>query len=115
MDADPPWAKHLEGEVPLGRHVVTFRARSPLSPHSPPDSCRMTILVKDPFPPRVRECPESFTEYLSGGEITKRVLWTEPIFHDNIKVHHQTSKLDFSGMAILSFKIGLFKAYFTNE
>ena len=91
MDADPPWAKHLEGEVPLGRHVVTFRARNPHSPAGS-DSCQMTIRVTDPFPPRVRECPESFTEYLSGGEITKRVVWKEPIFHDNVKVS-ETSKL----------------------
>ena len=56
------------------------------------DSCQMTIRVKDPFPPRVRECPESFTEHLSGGEITKRVVWKEPIFHDNVKVRNQSDR-----------------------
>lgn len=77
----------------LGKHVITFRARSPALSFSPyqnghpqSSSCQMVIHVKDPFPPRVRQCPESFTEYLIGDEKKKRVSWTEPIFHDNVKV-----------------------------
>ncbi len=99
MDAEPSWAKQLEGEMSLGKQVITFRARSPVMPYSPyyhsaaalsahpqSASCQMVIHVRDPFPPRVRQCPESFTEYLVGEQTTKRVSWTEPIFHDNVKV-----------------------------
>ena len=27
VDAEPSWAKQLEGEMTRGRHVITFRAR----------------------------------------------------------------------------------------
>ena len=48
----------------------------------------MIIHVKDTFPPRVRQCPKSFTEYLLPDQRSKRVSWREPIFQDNVKIQH---------------------------
>ena len=86
VDAEPNWAKQLEGEMTRGKHVITFRARSPVS--SQTSSCQMIVHVRDTEPPRVRQCPKSFVEYLSPGQLLKRVTWKEPIFHDNVKIQH---------------------------
>ena len=42
IDAEPSWAKQLEGEMTRGKHVITFRARSPVSNQSA--SCQVTGL-----------------------------------------------------------------------
>eukprot|EP00095_Tigriopus_kingsejongensis_P006042 maker-scaffold651_size119386-snap-gene-0.25 protein:Tk06042 transcript:maker-scaffold651_size119386-snap-gene-0.25-mRNA-1 annotation:"hypothetical protein DAPPUDRAFT_303147" len=86
VEADPPWAKQLEGEMTRGKHVLTFRARSPMSHHVA--ACQMVIHVQDTEPPRVRRCPHSFEEILPRGHSSKRVTWTEPIFHDNVQIQH---------------------------
>ena len=86
VDAEPSWAKQLEGEMTRGRHVITFRARSPMSSVSA--TCQMIIHVKDMEAPRVEQCPRSFTEMLAPGQSTKRITWTEPIFTDNVKIQH---------------------------
>ena len=39
-------------------------------------------------PPRVQQCPQSFTEMLAPGQSTKRITWTEPVFSDNVKIQH---------------------------
>ena len=70
----------------LGRHVITFRARSPMSSVSA--TCQIIIHVKDMEPPRVQQCPQSFTEMLAPGQSTKRITWTEPVFSDNVKIQH---------------------------
>ena len=69
-----------------GRHVITFRAKSPMSSVSA--SCQMIIHVKDMEPPRVQQCPQSFTEMLAPGQSVKRITWTEPAFSDNVKIQH---------------------------
>lgn len=86
VDADPTWAKQLEGEMTRGKHVITFKARNPVSA-SQSASCQMIIHVKDSDPPRVRQCPQSFAEYLMPGQKTKRVTWREPIFQVEIKIY----------------------------
>lgn len=43
VDADPPWAKTLEGHAPPGKTQITFIARSPLSNETA--SCSFTIYV----------------------------------------------------------------------
>ena len=86
VDAEPSWAKQLEGEMTRGRHVITFRARSPMSSVSA--TCQMIIHVKDMEAPRVEQCPRSFTEMLAPGQSTKRITWTEPVFTDNVKIQH---------------------------
>lgn len=86
VDAEPRWAKQLEGEMTRGRHVITFRARSPMSSVSA--SCQIIIHVKDMEPPRVQQCPQSFTEMLAPGQSVKRIIWTEPVFSDNVKIQH---------------------------
>lgn len=82
MDAEPAWAKQLEGEMTRGRHEVTFRARSPAPGvgAAAAASCTFKIHIRDADPPRVRQCPKSFAEYLLPGQRTKRVTWREPIF-----------------------------------
>ncbi len=86
VDADPSWAKQLEGEMTRGKHVITFSAHSPLS--SQVSSCQMIIHVRDMEPPRVRQCPQSFAEYLPVGQRSKRITWKEPIFQDNVQIQH---------------------------
>ncbi len=86
VDAEPSWAKQLEGEMTRGRHVITFRARSPVSSISA--SCQMIIHVKDMEPPTVKSCPSSFTEVLEPGQSVKKLSWTEPVFSDNVKIQH---------------------------
>ena len=117
MDSDPPWAKQLEGEMSLGRHVITFRARSPTSSNhlrrghrysssnnnyisdavggrndsssSPTASCQMIVHVRDADPPRVAHCPRSFTApSLPASAASAPVSWREPVFHDNVRVSH---------------------------
>ena len=44
VESDPPWAKQLEGEMVLGKHVLTFTARSPAS--NATASCQMVVHVK---------------------------------------------------------------------
>jgi hypothetical protein len=44
------------------------------------------VHVKDTDPPRVKQCPTSFTVTLPSSEASLRVTWKEPIFTDNIKV-----------------------------
>ena len=88
VDAEPSWAKHLEGEMTRGRHVITFRARSPMSASAPSASCQMIIHVKDMEAPRVQQCPRSFTEMLAPGQSVKKITWTEPVFSDNVKIQH---------------------------
>ena len=86
MDAEPAWAKQLEGEMSRGKHVITFRARSPVSSQSA--TCQMIVHVRDTVPPRVRHCPKSFAEFLPLGHSSKRVKWREPVFHDNVAIAH---------------------------
>lgn len=43
-------------------------------------------LLIDNEPPRVRECPESFSTRLGHGQSAKAIQWTEPQFTDNIKI-----------------------------
>jgi hypothetical protein len=69
VESSPKWAKQLEGEMSLGRHVLEFRARSPLTNQTA--ACQMIIHVKDTEPPRVSTCPHSFVDYL--GMTTKYV------------------------------------------
>ena len=71
-----------------GRHVITFRARSPMSSSVSPASCQMIIHVRDMEPPRVQQCPRSFTEMLAPGQSVKKITWTEPVFSDNVKIQH---------------------------
>ena len=78
VESTPKWAKQLEGEMKLGRHVLSFRAKSPFSNQTA--SCQMVIHVKDTEPPRVESCPNSFVDYLRPGQKMKRVTWREPIF-----------------------------------
>ncbi|CAB4069882.1 FBN1 [Lepeophtheirus salmonis] len=87
VDSDPVWAVHLEGEMIRGKHVVTFRARSPVNPKESA-TCQMLIHVKDVIPPTVQNCPKSFIDYLSPGQVMKRISWNEPNFKDNIKIQH---------------------------
>ncbi|QQP56211.1 Uncharacterized protein FKW44_000800, partial [Caligus rogercresseyi] len=87
VDSDPHWAVHLEGELSRGKHVITFRARSPVNPRESA-ICQMLVHVKDIIPPNVTNCPKSFTDYLSPGQVMKRLTWNEPVFTDNIKVQH---------------------------
>merc|ERR1719232_2507548 len=86
VDAEPSWAKQLEGEMTRGRHVITFRARSPMASVSA--TCQMIIHVKDMEAPRVQKCPRSFTEMLAPGQSVKKITWTEPVFSDNVKIQH---------------------------
>ena len=86
VDAEPSWAKQLEGEMTRGRHVITFRARSPMASVSA--TCQMIIHVKDMEAPRVQKCPQSFSEILAPGQSTKKVTWIEPVFSDNVKIQH---------------------------
>lgn len=44
------------------------------------------IFVTDAEPPRVRECPESFSVKLNPGQNAKLVTWTEPQFSDNVRI-----------------------------
>jgi hypothetical protein len=45
----------------------------------------MNIYI-DNDPPRVRECPESFSTRLGQGQSVKAVTWTEPHFSDNVRI-----------------------------
>ena len=47
VDAEPSWAKQLEGEMTRGRRVITFRARSLMAAVS--TTCQMIIHVKGHF------------------------------------------------------------------
>ncbi|GAB0100997.1 latent-transforming growth factor beta-binding protein 4 [Sergentomyia squamirostris] len=78
VDTHPEWAKHLEGTVPLGTTDITFRARSPNANLN--EICRMKVTVKEPEPPEVTFCPESFNVQLEDGEAHKPVYWKEPVF-----------------------------------
>lgn len=40
----------------------------------------------DNEPPRVRECPESFSSRLSQGQSAKPIMWMEPHFSDNVRI-----------------------------
>ncbi len=60
--SDPAWAKKLEGELSLGKTLVTFQAMSPISDESA--SCSFAIHVRDTVPPRVYNCPEDFKAHL---------------------------------------------------
>jgi len=86
VESSPKWAKQLEGEMKLGRHVLNFRARSPFSNQTA--SCQMVIHVKDTEPPRVESCPQSFVDHLRPGQKMKRVTWKEPVFKDNVGIQH---------------------------
>jgi fibulin 1/2 len=62
VESTPKWAKQLEGEMSLGKHVLEFKARSPVTNQTA--ACQMIIHVKDTEPPRVSTCPHSFLDYL---------------------------------------------------
>ncbi len=87
VDSEPAWAKQLEGEMRRGKHVITFRANSPIGSVAAA-SCSMTVHVKDTEPPRVRHCPKSFAEYLTPGQQSRSISWREPVFHDNVGIQH---------------------------
>ena len=70
----------------LGRHVLEFKARSPVSNQTA--SCQMVIHVKDTEPPRVVSCPHSFIEHLEPGQKMKQISWVEPVFKDNVAIQH---------------------------
>ena len=92
VEANPSWAKQLEGEMTRGKHMITFTARSPTGgPPAVKASCQMMVHVKDVEPPRARACPPSFVTYLGPGERRKRVQWSEPVFEDNVKIQHVTA------------------------
>lgn len=42
--------------------------------------------ILDNDPPRVRECPESFSTRLHPGQNAKAVTWIEPHFSDNVRI-----------------------------
>ena len=88
VDADPMWAKQLEGEMTRGKHVITFTARSPVGSQrsTPSSSCQFIVHVVDIEPPRAQNCPASFSTNLDPGSNKKVVKWDEPIFYDNVKV-----------------------------
>ena len=88
VEADPKWAKQLEGEMTRGKHVITFTAISPVGSNGSKltGSCQMIVYVKDTEPPRSKDCPESFSTNLDVGATKKSVNWKEPIFYDNVKV-----------------------------
>jgi hypothetical protein len=67
VESTPKWAKQLEGEMSLGKHVLEFRARSPLTNQTA--ACQMVLHVKDTEPPRVSTCPHSFVDYLGRYRI----------------------------------------------
>ena len=94
VEADPKWAKQLEGEMTRGKHVITFRAMSPvqIQGRTPTASCQMIVHIKDIEPPRSQNCPSSFSTYLDEGNVKKRVEWKEPIFYDNVKVKEDENK-----------------------
>ena len=48
--------------------------------------CLLFYYLADTDPPRVRECPESFTTRLNPGQSAKAVTWTEPHFSDNVRI-----------------------------
>lgn len=64
------WAKKLEGELALGKTLVTFQALSPISDESA--SCSFTIHVRDTVPPRVYNCPKDFRAYLDEGQVKRQ-------------------------------------------
>ncbi|CAG7721937.1 unnamed protein product [Allacma fusca] len=86
VEADPPWAKNLEWDVPAGITQVHFTARSPLSNDTA--TCSFKIHVFDREAPRVHGCPTSFEIRLSPGETSREVWWSEPKFSDNVKLHY---------------------------
>ncbi|TRY63359.1 hypothetical protein TCAL_10815 [Tigriopus californicus] len=86
VDSEPKWAKQLEGEMIRGKHVVTFRAKSPVG--NQVASCQMIIHIQDKEPPTVRKCPSSFDRTLTPGQSSIMVTWIEPIFHDNVQIQH---------------------------
>lgn len=86
VDSEPKWAKQLEGEMIRGKHVITFRAKSPIG--NQVASCQMIIHIQDKEPPTVRKCPKSFERTLTPGQSSIMVTWIEPIFHDNVQIQH---------------------------
>ena len=90
VEAVPSWAKQLEGEMTRGKHVITFRAKSPMGMmhhHSrnangnggqqmpnTDATCQMIVHVKDVEPPRSRNCPASFSTYLTSGDGADKVV-----------------------------------------
>ncbi|CRK94788.1 CLUMA_CG008282, isoform A [Clunio marinus] len=78
VDAQPVWAKRLEGALSLGATEVTFRAGSPYSNEF--DICRLIINVVDPSPPTVTFCPEPFIVQLNAHETARPVYWDEATF-----------------------------------
>eukprot|EP00095_Tigriopus_kingsejongensis_P010187 maker-scaffold105_size367834-snap-gene-2.37 protein:Tk10187 transcript:maker-scaffold105_size367834-snap-gene-2.37-mRNA-1 annotation:"hypothetical protein DAPPUDRAFT_303147" len=86
VKSTPDWAKNLEGQLPLGKTLITFQALSPVTDES--TSCSFTVHVKDTVPPRVYNCPNDFNVYLDEGQTKRQVFWEEPIFADNVKIKH---------------------------
>ena len=43
-------------------------------------------LIIDMDPPRVRECPESFSTRLNPGQSARATTWIEPHFSDNVRI-----------------------------
>ncbi|XP_059084978.1 fibrillin-2-like [Tigriopus californicus] len=86
VKATPKWAKSLEGQLGLGKTLITFQALSPITEESA--SCSFTVYVKDTVPPRVYNCPNDFNVYLDEGQEKRQVFWEEPIFADNVKIKH---------------------------
>lgn len=81
VDTYPAWGKSLEAQLPVGVHVITFRARSPNSHLN--DICRTIITVKSQQPPDVVFCPESFDVELEQHETSRAVQWKEPEFNSH--------------------------------
>ncbi|KAI4501066.1 hypothetical protein M0802_003869 [Mischocyttarus mexicanus] len=84
VDASPPWAKKLQGELPAGTTVITFTAWSPVSNYT--STCRIVIRVRDTENPKVSTCPTSFEVRLGPDERDRRIFWQEPTFTDNVGV-----------------------------
>lgn len=77
----PSWGTRLEANLSPGTHEITFFARHPVSKKQA--SCVLRIIVKGGEAPKVKDCPNDIE--VTGGNGTA-IIWTEPIFTDNVKV-----------------------------
>lgn len=97
VDANPPWAKHLQAHLGAGVHTITFKARSPNS-LSISEACVTVITVKSSdagptaqiapivsnapnrFAPQVNSCPKGIEVQLQPHEQQRAIFWIEPVF-----------------------------------
>ncbi|XP_076249088.1 uncharacterized protein LOC143188625 isoform X2 [Calliopsis andreniformis] len=77
----PSWGTRLEANLTPGIHEVTFFARHPVSKKQA--SCVLRIIVKGGEAPKVKDCPNDIEVTGKNGTA---IVWTEPIFTDNVKV-----------------------------